>query len=138
MEDIRKLTEVIFSIGHKIGKKLFSECDMCDDLGFRDKAIIDFISLKKKTMSEIAQEVNLTAGTVTVIIDKLVKLGYLDRENDEEDRRKIYIILTKLGKIEYEKHLKARDKASAVMLENLSEEEAKMLIILLNKIGKNL
>ena len=51
----------------------------------------------KMTMKDIANCIHRTKPTVTVLVDKLEKLGYLKREPSDEDNRCTYIVLTKKG-----------------------------------------
>ena len=48
-----------------------------------------------KTMSQTAQSLGITTGTLTVSIDRLVKKGYVIRRRDDRDKRIVRISLTK-------------------------------------------
>ena len=47
---------------------------------------------------ELAKVINLSQATVTTIIDRLEKKGLLVRERSEQDKRKVLIRLTDLGR----------------------------------------
>ncbi len=49
------------------------------------------------TMSNVANRLLITAGTLTTAVNRLVKKGYIFREQSEKDRRKIYVKLTEEG-----------------------------------------
>lgn len=72
--------------------------------------------------------------TVSRIINLLVQKGFVERTNDPEDGRRFIISLTKTGTGEIERakpHVYAsREKG----WENLSEEEYKQLLYLLDKV----
>ena len=51
----------------------------------------------KMTMKDIANCIHRTKPTVTVLVDKLEKLGYLKREASVEDNRSTNIVLTQKG-----------------------------------------
>lgn len=51
-----------------------------------------------KSMSELAAQLNITVGTLTVGINNLVKKGFVERYKTERDRRVVKIALTKEGK----------------------------------------
>ena len=51
-----------------------------------------------RTVSEIADAMNITRPTATVAINKLEKRGYLEKQPDEEDGRTVRITLTRSGK----------------------------------------
>lgn len=48
-------------------------------------------------MSDIAKFINVTTAAVTGIVDRLVRDGYLVRQNDPDDRRIILVRLTAKG-----------------------------------------
>ncbi len=89
---------------------------------------------KKMTMKNIAAKINRTKPTVTVLVDKLEKLGYIKRELSNTDNRSTNVVLTKKGenfKIVFEKISKGLNE---MLFKNLSEKEAKLLEELLQKI----
>ena len=49
-------------------------------------------------MQEIASKIHRTKPTVTILVKKLVELGYVEREKSQEDTRVTYISLTKKGR----------------------------------------
>lgn len=51
----------------------------------------------KLQMQEIARKIHRTKPTVTILIQKLVELGYVSREKSHEDNRITYISLTDKG-----------------------------------------
>ena len=88
----------------------------------------------RMTMKEIAEKIHRTKPTVTVLIDKLEKLGYLKREVSSHDSRCTYIVLTKKGKdfkIIFET---ISESLNNLLYKNLSEKEAETLEKLLTKI----
>lgn len=88
----------------------------------------------KMTMKEIAAKINRTKPTVTVLVDKLEKLGYIKRELSNTDNRSTNVVLTKKGenfKTVFEKISKGLNE---MLFKNLSEKEAKLLEELLQKI----
>jgi len=49
------------------------------------------------TMSFLADKLNVTMGAVTNLLDRLVKMGYVDRRRDPSDRRLVKAHLTDTG-----------------------------------------
>ena len=49
-------------------------------------------------VTEIVDTLSITKPQMTASADKLIKLGYVDRQYDIEDRRKIYLSITNQGK----------------------------------------
>ena len=88
----------------------------------------------KMTMKDIADKIHRTRPTVTVLVDKLEKLGYLKREISQEDSRYTYIVLTKKGqdfKLIFEK---ISEDLNNLLYKNLTEQESNILDNLLQKI----
>jgi DNA-binding MarR family transcriptional regulator len=135
-----ELSDLIVDISKKFKNKL--SCGIEDfalDLSVKDIGLIDFIGKDKKIMGEISEELSLTPGTVTAIVDNLVSLKYLKRERDESiDRRKIFISLDRRGKKLYEYLMKQRLEISKVILENLNDYDQDKMLELFRKINWSL
>lgn len=88
----------------------------------------------KMTMKDIANSIHRTKPTVTVLVDKLEKLGYIKREASDEDNRSTNIVLTQKGedfKVIFEKISKELNK---MLYKNLSAEESELIEKLLRKV----
>lgn len=89
------------------------------------------------TMAEIANKIGKDKSTVTALIDKLVKLGYVVKERDTQDTRVVYVALTTKGN-ELEPIFEA---ISAKVLDTfylgISDNEKDELIKILSKIYNN-
>ena len=57
-----------------------------------------------RTMTETANILGITIGTLTVAVDRLVKKKYVERQRDTKDRRIVRISLTRQGKLAYRMH----------------------------------
>ena len=90
----------------------------------------------KMTMKDIANCIHRTKPTVTVLVDKLEKLGYLMRELSDKDNRCTYIVLTQKGedfKVIFEK---ISEELNKMLYKNLSPEESELIEKLLRKVIK--
>lgn len=77
------------------------------DLSIAEMHTLEGIGLyDAHTMSETAAALEITTGTLTVAVDKLVKKGYVERLRDESDRRVVRVRLTRKGKLAYRLHTK--------------------------------
>lgn len=45
-------------------------------------------------MTDVAQLLNITASTLSINVNRLVKKGYIDKVQDEKDRRVVHLVLT--------------------------------------------
>ena len=76
-----------------------------NDLTMREMHAIHAISMyDHKSASEVAKELHLTPGTLTAMVDRLVRKGYVNRLRSEDDRRVIRLGLTKKGRVIYRAH----------------------------------
>lgn len=88
----------------------------------------------KMTMKDIADKIHRTRPTVTVLVDKLEKLGYLKREVSSEDSRYTYICLTKQGLDFKPIFEQISNDLTDMLYKNLSDSEADILEELLRKV----
>lgn len=49
------------------------------------------------SMSEISEFMHVSKQQVTQIVEKMITQGYLVRQSDESDRRKVYVVPTRAG-----------------------------------------
>ena len=76
-----------------------------------------------KSMSELAAQLSITVGTLTVAINNLVKKGFVERYKTERDRRVVKVALTKEGKRIYSLHEKFHNDIVFALIKGLSESE---------------
>ena len=88
----------------------------------------------KMTMKDISDKIHRTRPTVTVLVDKLEKLGYVKREVSKGDNRYTYIVLTKKGLDFKPVFEKISNDLNNMLYKNLSDSEADTLEKLLEKI----
>ncbi|CAN7273666.1 MarR family winged helix-turn-helix transcriptional regulator [Paenibacillus sp. LjRoot153] len=92
----------------------------------------------KLTMADISKKINKDKSTVTALVDKLVRLGYVTKERDKEDTRVVYVALTNKGS-ELEPIFETISKELLDMFYlNISEKEKEDLLNVLKKIYGNL
>jgi DNA-binding MarR family transcriptional regulator len=59
-----------------------------------DLECLDFLNLERRaTAGRLAEVTGLTTGAITGVVDRLEKAGFVRRERDEHDRRKVFITL---------------------------------------------
>ena len=57
-----------------------------------DMDCLDFLNLEGRvTAGRLAELTGLTTGAITGVVDRLEKAGFVRRERDEGDRRKVFI-----------------------------------------------
>ncbi len=93
---------------------------------------------QRMTMAEIASKIGRDKSTVTALVDKLVKLGYVVKERDTQDTRVVYVTLTDKGQ-ELKPIFEAiSNKVLSTFYSGVSEVEKTELANILDKIYRNL
>ena len=92
---------------------------------------------KQLTMAEIAEKIDRDKSTVTALVDKLVRLGYVTKQRDTQDTRVVYVSLTDKG-IELKTIFEAVSNDVLYTFYNgISEKEKEELLRILTKIYNN-
>jgi DNA-binding MarR family transcriptional regulator len=79
------------------------------------------------SMSDIGKCLSMPKPHVTVIVDKLIEEGYVERQSDPKDRRVVNILLTEKGLTNFESIKLAISENLKVKLSQLSNEELEIL-----------
>ncbi len=109
------------------------------DLSITEIHTIDAVGLYgSKTMSEIALALDITMGTLTTAVDKLIKKGYVERSRSTTDRRIVNVSLTKRGKLAYRIHEKFHLDLVAVIMDDFTPQEEEILLTALRKLNTHL
>lgn len=100
-----------------------------NDLSITEMHTIEAISMyKKKTSSEVAKELSITVGTLTVAINNLVRKDYVERLRSEDDRRVVKLGLTKKGKLFFRVHQHFHRDMVKNILTGMNESEERALL----------
>ena len=87
------------------------------------------------TLGDLSKKQLSSCGNTTVVVDNLEKEGLVERRSCKEDRRAVYVHLTRKGKKRFdaifEQHACHIQKLASV----LSAEEQEHLAVLLKKLG---
>lgn len=106
------------------------------DLSVTEIHTIEAIGMyTERTMSEVAQDLKITVGTLTTAINKLIKKEYVERKRIEEDRRVVLIHLTKKGKLAFRLHEKFHNDMIRATIDGLSDEEEIVLVASLERLN---
>ena len=87
-------------------------------------------------MKPLAEKLGVTTGTLTVMIDRLQKAGYVMRQADPEDGRAYYSVLTNKGQESYQEHQEHHKALVENITGTLDESESAHLFDILNKINQ--
>lgn len=89
-------------------------------------------------MKELAEKIHRRQPTVTVLVDKLIGLGYVSKEKSMEDSRVVFVELTEKGRGLEPIFIEVSAKLNSVVYNGFSEEQAVELENTLEKIKRNL
>jgi DNA-binding MarR family transcriptional regulator len=100
-----------------------------------DNECLDYLLLNgPATAGQLAEFTGLTTGAVTAMIDRLEKAGFVSREHDKQDRRRV-IVIPNEAKVNAElmPHVMPMGIASAALCAEFSEEELEIVQRFLTK-----
>jgi DNA-binding MarR family transcriptional regulator len=87
-QKIAELEELFSKLGQVFAKSAMHEAD------FSKQQIVLLRTLyakKRTTVSELAEELNLSVSATTIALNRLVKSGHVIRTRDETDRRIVWV-----------------------------------------------
>ena len=107
------------------------------DITNNDMHVIEAIGPGEgNNMSSIAKKLNVTVGTLTTAMNKLVNKKYVERHRSEKDRRVVYVRLTAKGKAAYRHHEDYHHQMTQAILDKLSEDEIPVLMKTLDALSE--
>ena len=112
-----------------------------DDMPRNGMYIVGGLALGANTvpMGQLVKELGVSKQAVGQLVDTLVLRGYLERKEDEEDRRKSNIVLTKRGRAAASVQAAAREKIDAELISRAGQENvlrARRTLAALVEIGR--
>jgi len=107
------------------------------DISNNDMHIIEAIGLGEgRNMSAIAKLLNITVGSLTTSMNSLVNKKYAVRRRSEEDRRIVYIRLSKKGEQAFLHHQQFHKEMTDAVVEEMPEEEITVLLQALGRLER--
>ena len=107
------------------------------DLSVRETHLISAVGRKGgpgKTVGELAQKLNITTPSVTSIINKLEKKGYVERVRGTQDAREVYIRLTRHGQKMASTHAYFHERMVWDISAEFTDEEKEILTHAMQKL----
>lgn len=91
-----------------------------------------------ETVTDVAKIFSITKASASVLIDRLVKTGWIERKIDITDHRRQFLSLSDTGKKNLQKRMEKKMKAAHELFKTLSTKDKKELIRLLKKLDSHL
>ena len=104
----------------------------------QDLTIYHIAQNKKLSQKDLANKLNITPASVSVIVHQMESEGLLTRIPDEKDGRQVNLLLTEKGQNLVPKVSNSWAKIQEKITNGLHESEKATLLHLLQKIDKNL
>lgn len=107
-------------------KELFVMAGLCNNIYGVDASV---------DLSEVQSHTHITKPAISQMFSSLEKRGYLIRETDKTNRRKITVVLTPEGEEVLKRAKEEADRMLDETLQRLGEENSKKLIALLTQLS---
>ena len=91
-----------------------------------ENGVVDF--------KELGEKLDLKTGTLTPIVKRLENLGYVERERNPEDNRRVWVKITEFGREQKHNALKIPQLLNSYM--NLDLNQYQRYVALLDELGE--
>lgn len=123
--DRQKQIETIFHNFHAI-RRAFSHGSMFSHRRFgvtitQASILMMLMHEGRKTMGELAEALGVSKGAATQLLDSLITKGFVERTQDEDDKRIFYISLSRKGRAHF-RHVKNRGGRQITQLFDLLDD----------------
>lgn len=105
------------------------------DLSITEMHVLEAIGMTSRTMTDVAEQLGITVGTLTTSINRLVKKEYVIRNRSKDDRRFVEIELSHRGKLAYRIHEAFHAEMVRYMIEELANDDHQVLIDSLKRVS---
>ena len=94
------------------------------DISIKEMHTVDVIgNFSDVTPSFVSKELMVTLGTVTTCLNNLERKGYIERIRSDQDRRVVYLHLTKKGRLVHRLHRRFHKAMVEKIIDGMSPEE---------------
>lgn len=135
----KKIIEEFFdAVGHMQRMMLAHKDRIGMQLGLNKPQLeaLFYISKNSPTIKDLSMRMHVTSSASTQLIEGLVKLGYVKREEDVSDRRIVRVILTEDGRMHIKEFKEKIILHVTPRLAHLSDNEIKTFSEIVKKIAE--
>ena len=126
MEDNLKLMKTMRMCGHI----LYHNFSLIES---RKRIIFTLYKFGPMSQNELMKYINIKSGSLSELITKVEKCGFVIKQTSSEDKRKKVLTLTPLGVTEAKKYEDNREKNADLLFASLTKEEKEILQKILDK-----
>ena len=94
-DNVNLMIEEFYKVFYEIEELMLKQGIKC--LTTTELHVIEAIGNSELTMNELSDKLGITMGTATVAVNKLNDKGFIKRERSNDDRRKVFVTLSKKG-----------------------------------------
>ena len=137
MNDKQILEQAIALISRLMGEM---EAEAFEQGGFSHLSMRQLLYLETiaqmecPTFSELAARLDVTKPSVTALVKKLMKMGYVKKVQSQEDLRVYHIVLTAKGEQFTEMHDQTHRLLAERLTQNLNEQEIHQMAVMFKKV----
>jgi len=124
----RALLSTMPFVMRTIGRAMRVNCASETPLLPQQYRLLGAVARRARTLGEIARIQGVTPATATTLVTTLESRGWVNREHDPDDRRRVVVTLTEGGSAILEKSQAVVEKAMADLLESLTPEQLGRLL----------
>jgi len=100
--------------------------------------LVELLKHHELPMKDLASMIDKKKNTVTTLVDKLIKIGYIEKRSCDQDRRVSLISLTPKGRALRPDFEAISERLNDKVYVDVNEEEKEVIINTLLQINKNL
>lgn len=138
--DIKDIISLISKIRESANRFIISEMDKWGIEGLAPShgdILVALLKVERLTMKELAEKIDKDKSTVTALVDKLIKQGYVEKTRDIEDSRVVFVTLTRSGNALKPMFDTISEELLSVVYKDIQQSEKEELINTLTKIKNN-
>lgn len=134
--DVARLRQLILTLGrtHSLRDPIASTCEQMQLTPSQVHALLWLGHEGETTMGELARRLGITEKTMTGVVDRLEREGFVQRARSMRDRRVVHSTLTAEGQRVYQRLDRMLRQQMGVFLDMLDAEDRKALFRMLEKL----
>src|ERR1700687_4112653 len=125
MEELEHAVRRSSALGVLFGQTVASRVGISSS----DLECVDFLNLEGRvTAGKLAEVTGLTTGAITGVVDRLEKAGFVRRERDDSDRRKVFIATVPENTAKIGRFYEHMQRAMLKEWDSFSDAELRLLL----------
>ena len=135
-DNVNLMIEEFYKVFYEIEELMLKQGIKC--LTTTELHVIEAVGNDELTMNELSDKLGITMGTATVAVNKLNDKGFIKRERSSDDRRKVFVTLSKKGLEALKYHDLFHKTIIAKITKDLTNGELEEFSSIFGKLLKNL